>query len=64
MSSLKGRLAVALNNTNYLVICEGNGDGTFAIESTPVVGNNPVWLAAADFNGDGKIDLSDFPFLV
>ena len=50
-------LAVGLNNTNSLVICEGNGDGTFAIESTPVVGNTPVWLAAADFNGDGKIDL-------
>ncbi|HEX7896058.1 MAG TPA: Ig-like domain repeat protein, partial [Terriglobales bacterium] len=50
-------LAVALNNTNAVVICEGNGDGTFAIESTPLVGNDPVWLAAADFNGDGKIDL-------
>ena len=50
-------LAVALSNTIALVICEGSGDGTFAIESTPVVGNNPVWLAAADFNGDGKIDL-------
>ena len=50
-------LAVALNNTNYIVICQGNGDGTFAIVGTPVVGNNPVWLAAADFNGDGKIDL-------
>lgn len=50
-------LAVALNNTNALVICEGNGDGTFAIESTPMVGNDPIWIAAADFNGDGKIDL-------
>ena len=50
-------LAVALNNTNYAVICQGNGDGTFAIAGTPVVGNTPVWLVAADFNGDGKIDL-------
>jgi hypothetical protein len=50
-------LAIALNGTNLSVICEGNGDGTFAIESTPVVGNNPIWLAAADFNGDGNVDL-------
>ncbi|MGH9495922.1 MAG: FG-GAP-like repeat-containing protein, partial [Candidatus Sulfotelmatobacter sp.] len=50
-------LAVALNNTNYAVICQGNGDGTFAVVGTPVVGNDPIWLAAADFNGDGKPDL-------
>ena len=50
-------LAIALNGTNLAVICQGNGDGTFAIESTPVVGNNPIWLAAADFNGDGNMDI-------
>ena len=50
-------LAVVMNNTNFAVICQGNGDGTFAVVSTPVVGSNPIWLAAADFNGEGKIDL-------
>ncbi len=50
-------LAVALNDTNGIVICQGNGDGTFAVVTSIIVGNEPTWLTAADFNGDGKIDL-------
>ena len=50
-------LALALNNTNGIVICQGNGDGTFAVVTSIIVGNEPTWLATADFNGDGKIDL-------
>lgn len=38
----------------------GNGDGTFAQASgSPyVVGHGPYAIAAADFNGDGKLDLA------
>lgn len=46
-----------------LLFFKGNGDGTFADPtSTPVFGANydsqfPKWMAAADLNGDGKLDL-------
>ncbi len=50
-------LAVALNNTTNVLICQGNGDGTFSIVSAPGVGSSPVWVSAGDFNGDGKPDL-------
>jgi len=50
-------LAVAMNNTSNLVICQGNGDGTFSVVNSPAVGGSPVWVEAGDFNGDGKPDL-------
>ncbi|MGH9551279.1 MAG: FG-GAP repeat domain-containing protein, partial [Terriglobales bacterium] len=50
-------LAVAMNNTSNLVICQGNGDGTFSVVNLPGVGGNPTWVVAGDFNGDGKPDL-------
>ncbi len=34
-----------------------NGDGTFTVSSTIAVGLNPHSVAAADVNGDGKLDL-------
>src|SRR5437870_4029868 len=36
----------------------GNGDGTFRPPQTFGVGRGPVWVAAGDFNGDGKLDLA------
>ncbi len=50
-------LAVAIDGTSNVLICQGNGDGTFTPLSAPAVGTNPLWVSAADFNGDGKIDL-------
>ena len=35
----------------------GNGDGTFQIRVNYNVGHNPQSVAAADLNGDGKLDL-------
>lgn len=56
-------LAVSLAGASYnapgnVAILLGNGDGTFtAVANSPVVGISAGVLAAADFNGDGKIDL-------
>jgi FG-GAP-like repeat len=36
----------------------GNGDGTFQTHVDYPVGNYPVGIVAADFNGDGKTDLA------
>jgi hypothetical protein len=36
----------------------GNGDGTFQTHVDYPVGNYPVGIVVADFNGDGKIDLA------
>jgi hypothetical protein len=36
----------------------GNGDGSFQTPVTDPVGDNTVLSVAADFNGDGKIDLA------
>ncbi|HEY0758988.1 MAG TPA: FG-GAP-like repeat-containing protein [Acidisarcina sp.] len=44
--------------TSTLTILLGNGDGTFTPASTaPAVGASASVFAAADFNGDGKLDL-------
>jgi hypothetical protein len=36
----------------------GNGDGTFKAAVNYSVGNDPVSIAVADLNGDGKLDLA------
>ncbi len=42
-----------------LSILLGNGDGTFTPTPTsPTVGNQPSYMTAGDFNGDGLIDLA------
>jgi hypothetical protein len=38
-----------------LVLLLGNGDGTFGAPQN--LGDQPVWFALADVNGDGKLDL-------
>jgi FG-GAP-like repeat/Putative Ig domain len=53
-------LAVANFGDNTITLLLGNGDGTFtqAAGSPYAVGNGPYQIAAADFNGDGKLDLA------
>lgn len=46
------------NNAGTVSIFLGKGDGTFtAVSATPTTGSAPAGLAAADFNGDGVLDL-------
>ncbi|MBV9157680.1 MAG: VCBS repeat-containing protein, partial [Acidobacteriaceae bacterium] len=56
----KPDLAVAnfAGDSSSLTILLGNGDGTFTVKSTPVVGIAPAAIAVGDFNGDGKLDLA------
>jgi hypothetical protein len=53
-------LAVANLGDNTVTLLLGNGDGTFtpASGSPYAVGKGPFAIAAADFNGDGKLDLA------
>lgn len=60
-----GKLDVAVTNQNSgnVSVLLGNGDGTFTLKSTNCVGGTPctgvpVSITAADFNGDGKMDLA------
>jgi hypothetical protein len=57
-----GKLDFAIANfgDNTVSLLLGNGDGTFtpASGSPYAVGNGPISLTAADFNGDGKLDLA------
>ena len=50
--------SVGVNQGGLLVIELGNGDGTFQSSFQYPVGINPQQLIAADFNGDGKLDLA------
>jgi FG-GAP-like repeat len=61
----KTDLAFASQSSDVVTILFGNGDGTFAghIEyAVPSVSNNVNFMVAADFNGDGALDmaLADF----
>jgi len=53
-------LAVANRGDNTVTLLLGNGDGTFtqAAGSPYPVGKFPFQIVAADFNGDGKLDLA------
>jgi plastocyanin len=44
--------------SNTITILPGNGDGTFATPVNLTICNNPAGIAAADFNGDGNVDLA------
>jgi hypothetical protein len=51
--------AILLNGGSTSVyILLGNGDGTFGAPTSYFVGQSPVALVAADFNGDGNLDLA------
>jgi hypothetical protein len=43
---------------NTVSILLGNGDGTFQTHVEYMTGSGPDQLAAADFNGDGRLDLA------
>jgi Bacterial Ig-like domain (group 3)/FG-GAP-like repeat len=59
-------LTWGLSSTSYLTILLGNGDGSFSAKPTVVAVSLPNQggvgvsgnMAAADFNGDGKLDLA------
>jgi hypothetical protein len=55
-------LAVANGSTHSIQIMLGNGDGTFTTGTSFSVGSSPTSaptsIVAADFNGDGKVDLA------
>jgi hypothetical protein len=44
--------------TGALGIYLGNGDGTFRKGTSYVLGPGSIWLAVADFNGDGHLDVA------
>ncbi len=46
------------SDVGSMAILLGNGDGTFGAPQAVSAGSNPLSMAAADFNGDGKIDLA------
>ncbi|HXZ10908.1 MAG TPA: FG-GAP-like repeat-containing protein [Candidatus Sulfotelmatobacter sp.] len=53
-------LAIANGGDNTITLLLGNGDGTFtpASGSPYATGKVPYSIVAADFNGDGKLDLA------
>jgi hypothetical protein len=53
-------LGVANYGDGTITLLLGNGDGTFteAAGSPYMVGHYPYQIAAADFNGDGKLDIA------
>jgi fibronectin type 3 domain-containing protein len=54
-------LAVTNPSTDQVSILLGKGDGTFQTPvsySTGAAGSNPIAVTAADFNGDGVLDLA------
>jgi hypothetical protein len=62
-----GKLDIAVTGGGYtptpvnaVTILLGNGDGTFTVaqNSTFATGSDPWAIVAADFNGDGKLDLA------
>ena len=51
-------VAVGGEGENYILVFPGNGDGTFGDPLTFTVGSSPHFIVAADFDGDGQIDLA------
>jgi hypothetical protein len=51
-----GDLSTNLGGTVFVYL--GNGDGTFQAPQSFNAGANPGYIAAADFNRDGKLDLA------
>src|SRR5277367_149377 len=51
-------IANAGSNFAYVEVMPGNGDGTFGAGVTLATGALPSGIVAADFNGDGSLDLA------
>ncbi|HKV47925.1 MAG TPA: FG-GAP-like repeat-containing protein [Candidatus Acidoferrales bacterium] len=51
-------LVVADQGNNSVSVFLGNGDGTFQPRVDYATGNSPVYVATADFNSDGIMDLA------
>jgi hypothetical protein len=51
-------LALAANNSNFVIVMLGKGDGTFPSSVNYAAGNGADAVTVADFNGDGKLDLA------
>ena len=52
-----GFLDVAITGTNQIVFLKGDGAGHFALATTLATSFQPWWIAAGDFDGDGRTDL-------
>lgn len=50
-------VAVSLSADNDIAVLRGNGDGTFQSPAYYPAAASPVYLVAADVNGDGLLDL-------
>ena len=53
----KPDVVVANNDSNFVTVRLGNGDGTFASKPNVTTGFSPYSVVIADLNGDGKPDL-------
>ena len=53
---ISSKLSQSIISGNLMVFTN-NGNNGFVLASTPVTGVNPLGIAAADLNGDNKIDL-------
>jgi hypothetical protein len=51
-------VGIMVCGTGTVSIFLGNGDGTFGPHTEFIVGTQPVSIAAADFNGDGNLDVA------
>ncbi len=49
-----GFLDVAIPGTNRIEFLKGDGAGRFALAATLATDFQPIWLAAGDFDGDGR----------
>jgi hypothetical protein len=62
-----GKQSFALaTGSGFVTVVRGNGDGTFQAPVNYLVGSNgtnPTGLIAADFSGDGKLDLAATSFV-
>ena len=58
-ANASGNVAIVSNGIGIgtATVLLGNGDGTFATAASPAAGENPLFAAVGDFNGDGFADL-------
>jgi len=52
-----GKIGLAALVNGELQLFTNNGNGVIAFNAVVAVGNDPLWVVAADVNGDGRADL-------